>query len=492
MVQDKVQCVTKVSTPIYCHMLMKFLSDLKVPKDVSVVYSLTDFSQMIWEENKQIARKSDIVSVPSSTTELDHLLTILSDRGLVLYFRGSTGDDSWVVVDDDALLSQVNGVIFAPKTFKQHCFVTSNTGIATISHITKVFPNFPSQVIIGVLNSLEFCHEIDPSHLKISNLSLEPSQCDFVLQERERLFFFPSHINTERPNRVWKAIQFCWYLKCEDPHQFLPARYLHLLIFNLASFSFMKCDDYPCQVGDDVCTVWKNGIRWVNKNGIETVVEVLEHCSIVQLAMTCPKGMMVEHCHHRSTVMGEILSLHQKLCPSVSLKEAFVLPSYLDEVKYPLPSFPQLSLVTIKHVAQCAVEKSKCSIFVDSFEPYQYLGESLIQSLFTKGSVRVSDPDLNQLAVAFGRSLQSRQDGCDVLGIPFEVLERKLSEMSIGEREISVEVCTEMFVLWQKVYNADGGTYESLKHRFDMFSVFAGRNPLVSVSVIVDMCAVVC
>ena len=24
-----------------------------------------------------------------------------------------------------------------------------------------------------------------------------------------------------------------------------------------------------------MCTVWKNGIRWVNENGIETVVEIV-------------------------------------------------------------------------------------------------------------------------------------------------------------------------------------------------------------------------
>ena len=35
-----------------------------------------------------------------------------------MYFRRSTDDDSWVVVDDDALLSQVNGVILHLKTLK--------------------------------------------------------------------------------------------------------------------------------------------------------------------------------------------------------------------------------------------------------------------------------------------------------------------------------------------------------------------------------------
>ena len=63
--------------------------------------------------------------------------------------------------------------------------------------------------------------------------------------------------------------------------------------------------------------------------------------------------------------------------------------------------------------------------------------------------------------------------------------------MPSGERENPVRVCTEMFMLWQ-TYEADEGTYESLKRRFDMFSVFAGRNPLVSISVGIGMVAIVC
>ena len=209
-----------------------------------------------------------------------------------MYFRGSTGDDSWVVVDDDALLTHVNGVIFAPKDFKEHCFITSNTGIATLSHIAKLFPNFPQQVILGVLKSLEFCHVIDPSHLNISNLSLECSQGEFSLQEGELLLFFPSHISVERSVKLWDVLQFCWYLECQGSDQFFPTRYLQLLILKLASFSFKRYSSDPWQVDERMCTVWKNGIQWRSKNGIETVVEVLDHCTVVQLVVTCPEGMM--------------------------------------------------------------------------------------------------------------------------------------------------------------------------------------------------------
>ena len=111
--------------------------------------------------------------------------------------------------------------------------------------------------------------------------------------------------------------------------------------------------------------------------------------------------------------------------------------------------------------------------------------------MFTKGDAKVSEPDLVEFAAAFQLSLKSRKDGCDVLGIPFTVLESKVSDLFSVERENLMRVYVEMFLLWQ-AYDADGGTYESLKHRFDMFSVFAGRNPLVSINVVIGMCAVVC
>ena len=111
--------------------------------------------------------------------------------------------------------------------------------------------------------------------------------------------------------------------------------------------------------------------------------------------------------------------------------------------------------------------------------------------MFTEGNAKVSEPDLLEFAAAFEINLKSRRDGCNVLGIPFNVLENKVSELPSGERENLVKVCEEMFILW-RAYDVDGGTYESLKHRFDMFSVFAGRNPLVSISVVSGTCAVVC
>ena len=109
--------------------------------------------------------------------------------------------------------------------------------------------------------------------------------------------------------------------------------------------------------------------------------------------------------------------------------------------------------------------------------------------MFTKGSVKVSEPDLLEFAIAFDSHHILRRDACIVLGIPFKVLESKVAENPSGERENPVRVCEEMFILWP-AYEADGGTYKSLKRRFDMFSVFAGRNPLVSISVPIGMCAV--
>ena len=71
-----------------------------------------------------------------------------------------------------------------------------------------------------------------------------------------------------------------------------------------------------------------------------------------------------------------------------------------------------------------------------------------------------------------------------MLGIPYRVLENTVSEMSSGERENPVRVGMEIFFSWQ-ANDADGGTYESLKCQFDMFSVFVGRNPLVSITVVI-------
>ena len=60
--------------------------------------------------------------------DLSESLTSLSDKGLILFVQNQEHpQSSWVVVEKDTLLREVNGTLFAPNHFKQYRQVASNT-----------------------------------------------------------------------------------------------------------------------------------------------------------------------------------------------------------------------------------------------------------------------------------------------------------------------------------------------------------------------------
>ena len=84
---------------IYCHVLFSFLQLLQ-----RVAISLEELCALLRERNDP--------SLPSEMSVLLEFLTTLSDKGLILFLRNEVGQ-SWVVINRTALLSEVNGVLFA-------------------------------------------------------------------------------------------------------------------------------------------------------------------------------------------------------------------------------------------------------------------------------------------------------------------------------------------------------------------------------------------
>ena len=146
------------SMSLYCHMLYAFLS-AKLGKTGCTLQELT--SALALEE----------YFYPNSTV-LTELLTSLSDKGLILFVQNQEHpQSSWVVVEKEALLRDVNGTLFAPHNFKQYRQVASNTGIVPTTTLEELFPQYSSEMLVGCLESMEFCHPEDPSALQATNLT---------------------------------------------------------------------------------------------------------------------------------------------------------------------------------------------------------------------------------------------------------------------------------------------------------------------------------
>uniref|UniRef100_A0A1X7STF1 Uncharacterized protein n=1 Tax=Amphimedon queenslandica TaxID=400682 RepID=A0A1X7STF1_AMPQE len=90
---------------------------------------------LLEERKENILTLSDAISAGKDNN--DYILPACDDIWNVLQSLHSTGlisvlkseDKVWVVVNKGILLTEVDGILFAPKTFKEHVDIASNTGI---------------------------------------------------------------------------------------------------------------------------------------------------------------------------------------------------------------------------------------------------------------------------------------------------------------------------------------------------------------------------
>ena len=175
-----------------------------------------------------VAKENDS-SLPNDQSVLVEILTTLSDKGLILFIRHH--HSSWVVVKTEALLNEINGTLFAPRQFKEHRdIIASNTGIVSTSSLLSVFPHHNTDMLVGFLQSLNFCQPVEPSVLEITNLQTTPSH------STADLLFFPGLVQSERPDSLVQqgALEFGWCLGCVDPEQYFSSRFLHVLLLSVA------------------------------------------------------------------------------------------------------------------------------------------------------------------------------------------------------------------------------------------------------------------
>ena len=339
------QSAINTSQPVisyYCHVLYAFL---RTKLDV-VGCSLQYLTSAITEENDS--------SLPNDQSVLTELLTTLSDKGLILFLNHSPRS-SWIVVKTESLLNEINGVLFAPRHFKQHRVLASNTGIVPVSTLREVFPNYDQEMLVGFLESLDFCRPVDPSVLEYTNLQTTAPGSQSTGGTAD-LLFFPGLVESERPDDLIKqqaTLEFGWCLCCVDEHQFLSSRFLHMLVLSVA-YKFPLASRYSpssCVSGlQRMCTIWRNGISWRDDYDITTVIELLDNNRQVLVAMSCNTRRPVECGKLRSSLIGLIRHLQQVHCPSVEVREYLISPDLVRQ--YPLNDLPDTSLFDMYNVAR--------------------------------------------------------------------------------------------------------------------------------------------
>ena len=384
-----------------------------------------------------VAKEHDS-SLPNDQSVLTEILTTLSDRGLILFIHHP--HSSWVIVKTEALLNEINGTLFAPDHFKEHRDLASNTGIVPVSNLHKVFPDYNSEMLVGFLKSLDFCRPVDPSVLQYTNLQTTPSH------STADLLFFPGLVQSERPDSLVQqlgALEFGWCLKCMDPHEFLSSRFLHLLLLSVA-YEFPLASRFNPRSAisglQRKCTIWRNGIFWMDSKKTCTVIQFLDNNRCVMVAMSYTST--VEYAKLRGSLIALIRRLLHKHSPAPEVCEFLISPDLVRQ--YPIDTIPDTDLFDMCDVARSILLSDPVVVSHGDgcghletqslpFEPYHLLAPSYVSQLF--------DPNMADQPVPGPLLQEVRQ------------FFRQLKEsLKISE----------------------------LRNHLDKLSLFAGSNPLVS------------
>ena len=413
------------------------------------------------------------------SSNLVQVCEMLNKRGDILFMKNSQQpESSWIVFDKAVLLSQVNGVIFAPEGFKEHQNVSTSTGVVPLSKLAPLFPNINSDMITQFLCHLEFCQEI--KELKLASLLVAEGQS--TPTAGERYFFFPGLVHLDTPRDVIESgaskldYNSEWVLQCSKPEQFFTSQFLQVLLLRLA-FSFALAPTDP-STGDRLalhrkCSVWKNGIYWVNRSGGEAIVEVNNLRQVVVIVRSELKKM--ELVRLRSAVINTVISAKEEFCSKVLVRESLILPE--DAAVFPL-DLSKVSGISITEVAETIAEGKEFSINDKNkkveleklvcFEPYAYLGESLLQQLFSKNGTEPQEITHKLLTDIAAKCSRKNVDEFCV------IFEREIDACTSHE---GARGLLQVFQLWRDRMGKEG-TRKNFRKKLDQFSIFAGRNPL--------------
>ena len=401
--------------------------------------------------------------------ELHSDLCELNDMGYIIYLN------RWIVLDQAALLSRVQGVLFAPANFKQHCELSNATGVVPVSKVAQLFRDLDTDMLVQVLSYLEFCREIcDHNALQLINQDHSPQSETF----NGRYLFFSGLVRMEAPTSIWKTnpqFPLCgWLLQCCEAGQFLTSQFLQVLLLRLAFSCAMAPDESKNPFLQRKCSIWKNGIYWGSQKGVEALVEIRDppNNTEVVVMLQCMSGQEVECARLCSTIIQMVLEAIEKFCPKIPTKE-FLL--HHSQVNYPFNSPAERDLFGIRGVSRAVLGGEPCVVGSNGkptkledvllFEPYHCLGEENIRELFDEQdpafSEVVSDYFLHKLA----------DFTCERANQFAKIF------TTSGRRVGSSPSMEQVLRQWR---DNSQGTRKCLRDTLDQFSVFAGRNLMVS------------
>ena len=224
---------------------------------------------------------------------------------------------SWLILDLPGLLHKVYGTLFSGSQDSVNKF-----GLLHCSQLNELFPKLCPEVIQGVLKSLEFCIEIDPTLLgeEILQLSMD--------EGGEGWLYFPALVSAQ-PSKDFPEDSYqnqfkwlCWQLRTDKKH-FISAHLLQIIILHLAA-NHVIIYKSSSSVRKHCCHVWMSGLSWRSTKGVDIAVQINDS-SVVQVVGRSKAGSERLH-RYTSIVVRDVIKTIAQVSPKLEAAPYIVHP----------------------------------------------------------------------------------------------------------------------------------------------------------------------
>ena len=473
---------SNISVSLNSHMFLVYLIEKQSSELALTLEKVqTELETAIQQQSKK--HKEVLPFIPTTIPRLVEICVQLSDKGHILFLLNETSPEkSFIIIDKTALLAEINGTMFAPMDFKEHCQLATSTGVVPQTNLARHFKKYNIEMLTTFLSYLELAVPIsDEEVLKLIKEQL--SSTGQSANYEERFVFCPALISLTVPSDVFKHLpkldyHFGWILSCTDIDHFFNPRFLHVLILRLAlTFGLtpkLAVDLPSLQRG---CSVWKTGVCWCTHHGAKVLVEVVDKKQVVVLVQAHDFSTTVLKL--QLSVMQRVKDAVSEFCPEIVTEELLVSPL---DVTYPLTTTTHYSLDSVAH---SIAHKHPCVVSTTNtvalpvkvsdllpVEVYANLGVNILQALFNENDPThdkiVSDQFLSALSSIWSKNPK-------LVDIVYSAITQR-TDIIDQTNGISLDLVLKS---WR---DSSDGTYRSLRHMLDKISIFAGNSPLVSLN----------
>ena len=228
------------------------------------------------------------IALPRETQFLHALLLELHDIGLLFIVNDSNKENFHVVFNISKLTNEVHRLLFSAEAklrLRESCVESEgsnssfNIGIIPRNVLEAILPrNIPKECLV----QLQYCQLI--SHKDVGAFpSLTPSD-----STDQSFLFFPALCSVDKSEVSWVtppdlSYSIGWLARCTDPCDYFPPRFLHVLLLRVV-FRFTLSVPAQNQASGSSpdhshfqrrCTMWKTGVHWLMKEGVECMVELV-------------------------------------------------------------------------------------------------------------------------------------------------------------------------------------------------------------------------